>query len=168
MNILSNFDEIAQHPGTTIVFMLSQADVHSLLFNTDISYLSKQPGARMFYTIYGDVPEITQEFRDTSFPGTIVFRDGQKIQKESKILTIAQLKKLLAGGLIDKNAELQRLDNEIEKIRKNLEKSLKNLETPGFVERAPADVVEKEKTRVADMQAATAKLQAQRDKIAGL
>jgi len=58
------------------------------------------------------------------------------------------------AGLIDKEAELARLNKEKEKLLKESEKSENKLASAKFVERAPAEVVDKEKQKLADMQAA--------------
>jgi len=48
-------------------------------------------------------------------------------------------------GLVDKDAERMRLQNEIKKVRSDVEFSEKRLANPGFVERAKPELVEKEK-----------------------
>ncbi len=53
-------------------------------------------------------------------------------------------------GLIDVGAEKQRLVKELGKAHKDIEFLRKKLENPSFVERAPADVVEKERGRLAE------------------
>jgi valyl-tRNA synthetase len=88
---------------------------------------------------------------------------------ESAVALVGELKLLIPmAGLIDKTAELARLGKEIERLRKDLERSEAKLASPTFVERAPADVVEKERTRVAELQAALAKLAEQRGRIAAI
>ncbi|SNB46205.1 valine--tRNA ligase [Geobacter sp. DSM 9736] len=53
-------------------------------------------------------------------------------------------------GLVDVEEEEKRLLKEIGKIEKDLEFLAKKLENPSFVERAPADVVAKEREKVAE------------------
>jgi len=48
-------------------------------------------------------------------------------------------------GLLDLDAERARLERETEKLRKDLERRSKRLENAGFVKKAPAEVVEKER-----------------------
>ncbi|MCP4408445.1 MAG: valine--tRNA ligase [Gammaproteobacteria bacterium] len=72
------------------------------------------------------------------------------------------------AGLIDKTAELARLEKELNKLRGNLQKSEAKLQNINFVERAPAPVVEKERTRVAKMRSSMEQLQQQADKIRAL
>jgi len=72
------------------------------------------------------------------------------------------------AGVIDKDAELARLDKEIDKISKELERLATKLSNPKFVDKAPADVVKKEKDREEENKAAHTKLTEQKAKIASL
>jgi len=69
------------------------------------------------------------------------------------------------AGLIDKDAESARLEKEIKKIESNLEKSSAKLNNPNFADKAPADVVNKERERAAEMQTSLQQLKEQADKI---
>jgi len=55
-------------------------------------------------------------------------------------------------GLIDVEAEKARLSKELEKMAKEVEKVEKKLANKGFVDRAPAEVVEEHRQRLADWQ----------------
>jgi valyl-tRNA synthetase len=66
------------------------------------------------------------------------------------------------GALINKQDELARINKEIEKFEKELVKARGKLANADFVARAPAAVVDQEKQRVADFEAALIKLQAQK------
>ena len=55
-------------------------------------------------------------------------------------------------GLIDVEAEKLRLNKELEKIAKEVEKVEKKLANKGFVDRAPAEVVEEHRQRMTDWQ----------------
>ncbi|WP_370978021.1 valine--tRNA ligase [Agaribacterium sp. ZY112] len=72
------------------------------------------------------------------------------------------------AGLIDKDAELARLDKELAKLEKNLGALKGKLSNAKFVDNAPAEVVQKEKDRLAETEAAFAKLSEQKEKIASL
>lgn len=88
---------------------------------------------------------------------------------ESAIALVGSLKLLIPmAGLIDKAAELARLDKEIQRIQNDLPRVEGKLSNPAFVDKAPAEVIEKEKAKLADMQAALNNLQAQREKISAL
>ena len=52
------------------------------------------------------------------------------------------------AGLIDKDAELARLNKEIGKMDANLAKSNAKLSNPGFADKAPEAVVNKERDRL--------------------
>jgi valyl-tRNA synthetase len=72
------------------------------------------------------------------------------------------------AGLIDKEAELARLDKEIAKLVVNLEKGQAKLQNSAFVDKAPAAVVEKERQRVEEMDRAKQQLEQQAEKIRAL
>ncbi|EIJ43347.1 valyl-tRNA synthetase [Beggiatoa alba B18LD] len=85
---------------------------------------------------------------------------------ESAMTLVGDMRILIPlAGLIDKDAELKRLAKEIEKIAKELDKLTTKLNNPQFTERAPADIVAKERQRVAEMQSAVQELEAQMEKI---
>ncbi len=72
------------------------------------------------------------------------------------------------AGLIDKDAEIARLDKEIGKLEGDIQKMQGKLSNEKFVANAPADIVEKEKERLAEKTAAVQKLAEQREKIRAL
>ncbi|MEJ2060349.1 MAG: valine--tRNA ligase [Gammaproteobacteria bacterium] len=88
---------------------------------------------------------------------------------ESAIALVGEMRVLIPlAGLIDKEAELTRLEKEIGKLSGNLEKCQAKLTNPNFVERAPEAVVAQERARVAEMQGALGQLQAQAERIRAL
>ena len=88
---------------------------------------------------------------------------------ESAIALVGNLKLLIPmAGLIDKEVELARLDKEIQRIENDLPRVEGKLSNPAFVDKAPDEVIEKEKAKLADMRVALANLQAQREKISAL
>ncbi len=62
-------------------------------------------------------------------------------------------------GLIDKDAEIIRLNKELEKISKEADKIGQKLANQSYVDKAPAEVVAKDRQLHADMQASLQKLQ---------
>jgi len=72
------------------------------------------------------------------------------------------------AGIIDKDAESARLNKEIEKIKKDFARVEGKLNNPKFVDKAPVEVVDKEKAKLADMTSAVAKLEEQLVKLAAL
>lgn len=72
------------------------------------------------------------------------------------------------AGLIDKTAEVARLTKESAKLEQDIVKTEAKLANPAFVDKAPADVVEKERTRVTENKIALDKLRDQIEKINAL
>jgi valyl-tRNA synthetase len=68
-------------------------------------------------------------------------------------------------GLVDVAAEEDRLLKEIGKIEKDIEVFSKKLENPSFVDRAPADIVAKEREKLAEVTAKKALLEESLEKI---
>ncbi|MFP4272055.1 MAG: valine--tRNA ligase [Halothiobacillaceae bacterium] len=92
--------------------------------------------------------------------------DDESTAPESAIALVEDMKVLIPlAGLIDKEAELARLDKEIGKLEKELAKARGKLANPNFTDKAPAAVVEQERERVEQFAAALAQLQAQREQI---
>jgi valyl-tRNA synthetase len=88
---------------------------------------------------------------------------------ESATALVGNLKILIPmAGLIDKAAELARLDKEIQRIQNDLPRVEGKLSNPAFVDKAPADVIEKEKSKLADMHLSLKNLEVQRQKIRAL
>jgi valyl-tRNA synthetase len=91
------------------------------------------------------------------------------VAPESAIALVGNLKLLIPmAGLIDKDAELTRLDKEIQRIQNDLPRVEGKLNNPAFVDKAPAEVIEKEKAKLADMHEALNNLQVQRERISAL
>ena len=72
------------------------------------------------------------------------------------------------AGLIDKEAELARLDREIAKLDKNIQILSGKLNNQKFVDNAPPEVVAKEREKLEETQTAHTKLNEQKEKIAAL
>ncbi len=72
------------------------------------------------------------------------------------------------AGLIDKDAELARLDKEITKLNTEFERLTAKLSNESFVARAPEAVVAKEREKLTDIQSALTNLEQQHDKIRAL
>ncbi|AWB68246.1 valine--tRNA ligase [Saccharobesus litoralis] len=72
------------------------------------------------------------------------------------------------AGLIDVEAELARIDKNIEKISKDLARVEGKLKNENFVSKAPAAVIDKEKAKLAEMQTAISKLEEQKATIEAL
>ena len=75
--------------------------------------------------------------------------DGKPEKSLASVLDGAQIY-LPVGDLLDVEKEMQRLRNDLAKLEKDIEKSKAKLANEKFVERAPAEVIEKEKNTLAD------------------
>jgi len=72
------------------------------------------------------------------------------------------------AGLIDKDAELERLDKEIGKLQKALAQTEAKLANPKFVERAPAAVVAKEREKLDELRRRLDTLKEEHERIRAL
>ncbi|MFI3122620.1 MAG: class I tRNA ligase family protein, partial [Methylococcales bacterium] len=100
---------------------------------------------------------------------TMTWLNPDDVAPESAKAIVGEMQILIPiAGLIDKTAELARLDKEILKIQTELERIDVKLSNPSFVEKAPAAVLEKERARLAELQSTLGNLQAQHVKISAL
>jgi valyl-tRNA synthetase len=100
---------------------------------------------------------------------SITVLDDAAQAPESAIALVGEMKVLIPmAGLIDKEAELKRLDKEIERLQADMARTEAKLANPAFVDKAPTAVVAKERTKLTESAAAIAKLQEQRTRIAGI
>lgn len=72
------------------------------------------------------------------------------------------------AGLIDKDAELARLDKEIQRLEGEVKRVGGKLANEGFVAKAPSEVLDKERAKLAEAEQALSKLVEQRERIASL
>ena len=72
------------------------------------------------------------------------------------------------AGLIDTQAELARLDKEIKRLNGEIKRVVGKLSNQGFVAKAPAEVIEKERAKQVDYEQALAHLTEQHTRIASL
>ncbi|WP_018231979.1 valine--tRNA ligase [Thioalkalivibrio thiocyanodenitrificans] len=99
-------------------------------------------------------------------PESVTWLEADDEAPESAMALVGEMHLLIPlAGLIDKDAEIARLEKERAKVRKNLDVCGAKLANPGFVDRAPAEVVDKERSRVADMEVTLKELDAQLEKI---
>ena len=100
---------------------------------------------------------------------TITWLTDDASAPESAIALLGDMKILIPmAGLIDKAAELARLDKEIQKLVKELPRIEGKLANPSFVDKAPPEVIEKEQAKLADLQAMLNSLEQQQRKIQSL
>ncbi len=85
---------------------------------------------------------------------------------ESAIALIGDMKLFIPlAGLIDKAAEQTRLNKEIQKIQKDLPRIVGKLNNPKFIDKAPAVVIEKEKSKLSTLESSLKNLKQQLKKI---
>ncbi|EGV16046.1 valine--tRNA ligase [Thiocapsa marina] len=100
---------------------------------------------------------------------SVTLLEDESSAPESAIALVGNMKLLIPmAGLIDKDAELKRLDKEIGRLTDEIARIGQKLANPSFVDKAPAAVVDKERARLAEQSTAIGNLQAQREKIAAL
>lgn len=81
---------------------------------------------------------------------------------KSATALVGEMKILIPlAGLIDKDAEIARLEKEIKKLESNIDKTNTKLNNPNFSDKAPKDIVEKERLRADEMQKSLDQLQEQ-------
>ncbi len=85
---------------------------------------------------------------------------------ESATSLVGEMKLLVPmAGLIDKDAELKRLNKQIEKLEKQIKSAQGKLANPGFTEKAPAAVVQKERDNLEELEGQLMQLKQQHTKI---
>jgi valyl-tRNA synthetase len=99
----------------------------------------------------------------------IVWLGENEQAPESATALVGEMKVLIPmEGLIDKEAEIQRLNKELDKQQKQYDQVEKKLDNPNFVDKAPPPVVEKERSKLSEIKIAIEKLQEQLEKISKL
>ncbi len=100
---------------------------------------------------------------------SVTWLNADDTAPESAMALVGEMQILIPlAGLIDKEAELARLEKEIGKLKINIEKGEAKLQNAGFVDKAPEAVVEKERQRVAELSKSLQQLQEQVVKISDL
>jgi valyl-tRNA synthetase len=97
-----------------------------------------------------------------------VLDQGQQ-QPEATIVMLGNMKILIPmAGLIDKDAELARLGKQALQIESEIQRISKKLSNSGFMEKAPAAVVQKEQQKLDDYRVQKAGIEQQIEKISAL
>ena len=100
---------------------------------------------------------------------SITWLSNDDTTPESAIALVGELKILIPiAGLIDKDAELIRLDKEIQKIKNDLPRIQGKLSNPTFINKAPAEVIDKENAKLTDLLSNLHNLEQQQIKIGAL
>ncbi|MBR4400069.1 MAG: valine--tRNA ligase [Synergistes sp.] len=82
----------------------------------------------------------------------ITFTEGSQAKPDKSLTSVLDGVQIYlpVGDLLDVDKEVQRLKSDIAKLEKDIEKSKAKLANKNFIERAPEDVIEKEKNTLAD------------------
>ena len=97
-----------------------------------------------------------------------IVKEGDEVPLSSSSM-VGQLRVLVPmKGLIDPTAELARLDKSYEKLQKQAEGIARKLGNEGFVSKAPAEVVESEKAKLAELEGQLAAMTAQMEQLKAL
>ncbi len=100
---------------------------------------------------------------------SITFLSAEQAAPESATALVGEMKVLIPmAGLIDKEAELARLNKEMEKLTKDLERGEQKLQNPNFADKAPPDVVAKERQRMDEVRSSLNQLQEQQRRISAM
>lgn len=99
----------------------------------------------------------------------ITWLENDQDAPESATALVGDMSLLIPlAGLIDKDAELERLQKNIDKLEVEIKRLSGKLSNANFVDRAPEAVVNKEREKLADNESALKSLQSQADKIRSL
>jgi len=99
----------------------------------------------------------------------VTWLDAGDAAPEASTALVGEMKLLIPlAGLIDKESELARLARELDKRTEELDRAEKKLSNSSFVNKAPAAVVEKERSRVSGLKTAIGNLREQKLKILSL
>ena len=100
---------------------------------------------------------------------SVTWLNTDEAAPESSTALVDEMKLLIPlAGLIDKEAEITRLSKELERKTAELGRCENKLSNAGFVDKAPAAVVEKEQAKAVELRNAIGSLQEQKEKIQSL
>jgi valyl-tRNA synthetase len=95
--------------------------------------------------------------------------DPKQPPPEAATALVGELELLIPfAGIIDKEAESSRLRRDIAKRKTEFQRSQAKLHNPKFVDRAPADVVARERARAEELELSIAKLESQHERLLAL
>lgn len=137
------------------------------------------PKKRLAVLIQDYLPEQQKELQEGSFIARCIMSlpklesvkllEPHESAPESATALVGNMKVLVPlGSIIDKKAELARLEKEIAKTEKEIEKAKAKLANSDFIARAPTPVVDQWRQSVQQSEQALTKLAAQKARVASL
>ncbi|MFT7673949.1 MAG: valyl-tRNA synthetase, partial [Gammaproteobacteria bacterium] len=100
---------------------------------------------------------------------SITWLEAADAAPESATSLVGEMNLLIPmEGLIDKDAELARLQKNIDRLSSEVNRIQSKLQNANFVDRAPEDIVEKERTKLAENQSALDNLKSQSIRISAM
>ncbi|MDN5849965.1 MAG: class I tRNA ligase family protein, partial [Nitrococcus sp.] len=97
---------------------------------------------------------------------SITYLTPEDVAPESAIALVGELEVLVPmAGLVDKAAELTRLDKERQRLGRDLERSERKLANENFLTKAPQPVVQKERAKLAELRSALDRLDRQYERV---
>ena len=125
------------------------------------------PNVKAPLFVEGSVPEALLKYLPALTRLTEAKTVDRLPESEDAPVAVCNGARLMLKVEIDKAAETARLSKEAEKLQKALDKLNAKLSKPGYTEKAPAHLVEKDKADLAELEAKMAKVQAALEKLKG-
>ena len=125
------------------------------------------PNVKAPLFVEGSVPEALLKYLPALTRLTEAKTVDRLPESEDAPVAVCNCARLMLKVEIDKAAETARLSKEAEKLQKALDKLNAKLSKPGYTEKAPAHLVEKDKADLAELEDKMAKVQNQLAKLKG-
>ena len=117
------------------------------------------PNVKAPLFVEGSVPEALLKYLPALTRLTEAKTVDRLLESEDAPVAVCNCARLMLKVEIDKAAETARLSKEAEKLQKALDKLNAKLGKPGYVDKAPAHLVEKDKAELAELEEKMAKVQ---------
>ena len=117
------------------------------------------PNVKAPLFVEGSVPEALLKYLPALTRLTEAKTVDRLLESEDAPVAVCNCARLMLKVEIDKAAETARLSKEAEKLQKALDKLNTKLSKPGYVDKAPAHLVEKDKAELAELEEKMAKVQ---------
>ena len=117
------------------------------------------PNVKAPLFVEGSVPEALLKYLPALTRLTEAKTVDRLLESEDAPVAVCNCARLMLKVEIDKAAETARLSKEAEKLQKALDKLNAKLSKPGYTEKAPAHLVEKDKAELAELEEKMAKVQ---------